>query len=121
MDSGKADIANSDIAVSDIAVSDIAVSDIAISDIVVSLNGRDKGKPFFVVQREDIYALLCDGKSRRVDKPKRKKLKHLRLESKSDCRTALKLKDGFKVTNSELRRALAEYQTNIRGEKEVCK
>lgn len=100
---------------------DIGTLDIALSDIVISLNGRDKGKYFFVLSTEDIYALLCDGKSRRVDKPKRKKLKHVRLESKSDSRTALKLRNGFKVTNSEIRRALAEYQIKIRGEKEVCK
>lgn len=95
--------------------------DIAISDIVVSVSGRDKGKPFFVVGKEDIYAMLCDGKTRRIEKPKRKKMKHLRFESKSDCRTALKLKNGFKVTNSEIRKALAEYLAENRGEKEVCK
>jgi ribosomal protein L14E/L6E/L27E len=100
---------------------DIAISDIAISDIVISLNGRDKGSAFFVVQKEDIYALLCDGKSRRIDKPKRKKLKHMRFESKSDSRTALKIKNGHKVTNSEIRRALAEYRTTSLGEEEVCK
>jgi ribosomal protein L14E/L6E/L27E len=90
------------------------------ADIVISLNGRDKGKPFFVVEKEEPFALLCDGKSRRVDKPKRKKLRHIQLESKSDCRTALKIKNGFRVTNSEIRRALAEHQTKSQGEKEVC-
>jgi ribosomal protein L14E/L6E/L27E len=98
--------------------SDIAEIDKA--DIVISINGRDKGKPFFVIEKEDVYALLCDGKSRRIDKPKRKKLRHIRLESKSDCRTALKLRNGFKVTNSEIRRALAEHQAKDQGEKEVC-
>lgn len=91
------------------------------ADIVVSLNGRDKDKPFFVVEKEDIYVMLCDGKSRRIDRPKRKKIKHLRLEAKSDCRTALKIREGLKVTNSEIRKALAEYQIIGRGEKEVCK
>ncbi len=92
-------------------------SDIEVSDIVVSVSGRDKGKTFFVTGRDGIYAALCDGKSRRIDKPKRKKTKHMRFESKSDCRTAQKLRNGFKVTNSEIRRALAEYQTDSRGEK----
>jgi ribosomal protein L14E/L6E/L27E len=110
-----------DTSVTSTAESDIAISDIAISDIVISLNGRDKGSHFFVVQKEDVYAMLCDGKLRRVDKPKRKKIKHVRFESKSDCRTALKIKNGHKVTNSEIRRALVEYQTTSPGEKEVCK
>jgi ribosomal protein L14E/L6E/L27E len=83
--------------------------DIERSDVVISLNGRDKGKAFFVVGTEELYALLCDGKSRRIDKPKRKKLKHLRFQSKSDCRTAVKIRNGEKITNSEVRKALAEY------------
>lgn len=87
------------------------------SDIVIALNGRDKGKHFFVVEMEDIYAFLSDGKSRRIDKPKRKKLKHLKLETKSDCRTASKIRCGDKVTNSEIRRALAEYTADNLGEK----
>lgn len=93
------------------------IMDIDRSDIVISLNGRDKGKRFFVMNIEEIYAQLCDGKSRRLDKPKRKKLKHLRLESKSDCRAALKIRSGEKVTNNDIRRALAEYSAYKQGEK----
>lgn len=88
-----------------------------LSDIVVSLNGRDMGKRFFVVGKEDIYAMLADGKGRRIEKPKRKKQKHLRLESKCEGRTAVKIKNGEKVTNSEIRRALAEFISNAGGEK----
>ncbi len=94
-----------------------AESCIEISNIVISLNGRDKGKPFFVLDKEDIYAMLCDGRSRRIDKPKRKKIKHIRLETRSDSQTALNIKNGAKVTNSEIRRALAEYKTRAPGEK----
>ena len=82
---------------------------IEIADIVISLNGRDEGKRFLVVATEDEYSLLADGKSRRIDKPKRKKNKHLRLEDKSDGRIAEKLRGGEKVTNNDIRRALAEY------------
>ncbi len=91
--------------------------DIGRSDIVISLNGRDKGKIFFVLDTDDSYALLCDGKVRRTEKPKRKKLKHIRLEARHDCRTAEKIRAGDKVTNSEIRRALAEYVSKYSGEK----
>lgn len=47
--------------------------DIERADIVISLNGRDTGKRFYVLDIQDGYALLCDGKTRRVEKPKRKK------------------------------------------------
>ncbi len=91
--------------------------DIAHGDIVISLNGRDGGKFFYVLAREDDYAHLSDGKIRRLEKPKRKKLKHLRLEHRGNSRTADKIRSGMKVTNSEIRRALAEYAANGSGEK----
>ncbi len=83
--------------------------DIDRADIVVSISGRDVGKCYYVLAEEDGYAFLSDGKTRRVEKPKRKKLKHLRFESKDAGRTAIKIRNGEKVTNSEIRRSLAEY------------
>ena len=91
--------------------------DIEQSDIVLSLCGRDKGKIFFVLGMADMYAFICDGRSRRIDRPKRKKLKHLRFETKSDCRAAEKIRNGGRVTNSEVRRALADYAAGNLGEK----
>jgi ribosomal protein L14E/L6E/L27E len=91
--------------------------DIEQSDIVVALCGRDKGKLFFVLGKAELYAFICDGSSRRIDKPKRKKLKHLRFETKSDCRAAEKIRSGGKITNSEVRKALAEYAAGNLGEK----
>ena len=86
-----------------------------ISDVVLSLNGRDKGKRFLVVGTNGEYSLLADGKSRRIEKPKRKKNKHMKLEDKLDNLTAAKLNGGEKVTNNEIKRALAEYAA-ARGE-----
>ena len=80
-----------------------------VSDIVISLNGRDAGKRFIVIGTDAEYSLIADGKGRRFEKPKRKKNKHLRLEGKIDSLTAEKLTGGGKLTNNELRRALAGY------------
>lgn len=79
-----------------------------VSDIVLSLNGRDAGKAFFVIAVDGDYALIADGRGRRLEKPKRKKLKHLSLYKKDDGRTAQKLRRGEKVTNGEIRRAIAD-------------
>ena len=87
------------------------------SDIVVSLNGRDAGKLFYVLEIEGEYSFLADGKVRRVEKPKRKKLKHIKLERKDMSRVSEKIKSGEKVTNSEIRRSLAEKSAPDRGEK----
>lgn len=45
-----------------------------------SISGRDKGRVFMIVATlEEGYVALADGKLRRLEKPKRKKLKHLKL------------------------------------------
>ena len=79
------------------------------ADVVISLNGRDEGKRFLVIETEDEYSFLADGKGRRVEKPKRKKNKHLKLEDRSVGQTAEKLRSGERITNNEIRRALAVY------------
>jgi ribosomal protein L14E/L6E/L27E len=82
------------------------------ADVVSSLNGRDAGKRFIVVATDGEYSLLADGKGRRVEKPKRKKNKHILPEGYNTTRIAARLADDGKVTNSEIRRALAEYATD---------
>ena len=86
------------------------------ADVVTSLNGRDEGKYFVVIEAQDGYSLIADGKGRRVEKPKRKKNKHLKLEEKTNGLIAEKLIGGEKVTNNEIRRTLAGYAAD-RGEK----
>lgn len=78
-------------------------------DIVISRNGRDEGKRFLVIGLDGEYSLLADGKGRKAEKPKRKKNKHLIREDRIDDKTAAKLMAGEKITNNEIRRALAAY------------
>lgn len=51
--------------------------DIVIGSAVCSKAGRDKGRYFAVLSLEDDFAYIADGDLRKVQKPKRKKLKHL--------------------------------------------
>ena len=83
--------------------------DISKSDIIESLAGRDKGKFFYVMDVEDNYVLIADGKGRKLENPKRKKLKHVRRVSRTETRVAMKILNGDKVLNSELRRDLATF------------
>ena len=83
--------------------------DISKSDIVISLAGRDKGKLFYVMDTEDNYVLIADGKGRKLENPKRKKLKHVRRVTRTETRVATKILNGDKVLNSELRRDLAAF------------
>ena len=83
--------------------------DIARSDIVKAAAGRDKGKLFFVLGVEDDLLLLADGKTRRLERPKRKKRKHVVFQARIDCRTTEKIRSGDRLTNSELRKTLAQF------------
>ena len=83
--------------------------EIEVAHVVISLNGRDKGKRFLVIGSDDEFALLADGKGRRLEKPKRKKNKHIKPEGTIKSQITEKLISGQKVTNNEIRRALAEY------------
>ena len=83
------------------------LSDITISDLVISTAGRDKGALFYVIGEEAQYLFLANGKDRPLDRPKRKKRKHVQRVLRSETRVAMKLKSGDKVLNSELRRDLA--------------
>ena len=85
---------------------------IEIADIVTSLNGRDKGKSFVVIRKDEQYSYLVDGKGRRLERPKKKKIKHTVIERKTGDRLAGKLLNGDKVTNNEIRRELAEFYAN---------
>ena len=79
------------------------------ADMIVSLAGRDKGQLFFVIDTDDQFVYLADGKGRRLESPKRKKRRHVRKLPQSDSRVAEKIRNGDKVLNSELRRELAVY------------
>ena len=93
--------------------------DLTIADVVVSTAGRDEGKLFYVLEADDTYLTLVNGKDRTIEKPKRKKRKHTNKVLRSETRVAAKLRNGDKVLNSELRRDLAylskELQSNNLG------
>ena len=78
-----------------------------ISDVVISTAGHDKGEIFYVVSTDDQFLYLANGKDRSLDKPKRKKRRHVQKVLRSETRVAQKLASGDKVLNSELRRDLA--------------
>ena len=90
-----------------------------ISDVVVSTAGHDQGEIFYVIGMDDQFLYLANGKDRTLDKPKRKKRKHVQKVLRSETRVVEKLIHGDKVLNSELRRDLAfhakEMQANNLG------
>ena len=94
---------------------DPAKPDINISDVVVSTAGRDAGDWFYVIAEDPIYLYLANGKDRSLDKPKRKKRKHVQKVLRSETRVAEKFRRGDKVLNGELRRDLAYLASQLQG------
>ena len=92
--------------------------EIAKSDTVRSDAGRDRGKLFIVLAVEGEYLLLADGKSRRVEAPKRKKRRHVLFVAAEETRVSEKIKNNEKITNSELRRTLAAYREEVHPSQE---
>ena len=90
-----------------------------VSDVVISTAGHDQGELFYVIDTDEQFLYLANGKDRSLDKPKRKKRKHVQKVLRSETRVVEKLIQGDKVLNSELRRDLAfhakEMQANNLG------
>ncbi len=87
--------------------------DVFAGDIVYSKAGRDKDRPFVVLAVTDAqYAIIADGRKRRVDKPKKKKIKHLLKSGHASSLLQEKLRSGTKVTNPDLKRVLAEISNH---------
>ena len=67
-----------------------------IADVVVSTAGRDAGTLFYVIEQDETYLQLANGKDRSLEKPKCKKRKHARKVLRSETRVAQKLIDVTK-------------------------
>ena len=90
-------------------------SEIFIADVVETIAGRDAGQLFYVTSIEQEYLYLVNGKDRTLEKPKRKKQKHVQMVLRSETRVAQKLRAGDKVLNGELRRDLASFSRDMQG------
>ncbi len=71
--------------------------------IVKSAAGHDKGLFFVVLGIEGGFALIADGKSRKLEKPKRKSIKHLKYTNT--------VSDTDNLTNKKLRSVLNSYNS----------
>ena len=72
--------------------------------VAVSLRGHDKGGIFVVIGfADENHALIADGKIRKREKPKKKKLKHLMAIGR------LELPEPSAASNRELRHALRKF------------
>lgn len=75
--------------------------------VVLSTAGRDSGKLYIIIDViDDNYVLLTDGKLRPENKPKKKKLRHLRFTDIIAEEIKQDILSGKRLDNSTIRRFL---------------
>ncbi|MCC8111817.1 MAG: KOW domain-containing RNA-binding protein [Ruminococcus sp.] len=72
--------------------------------VVRAKAGRDQGGYFVVLSLQNGFAEIADGKRRKIEKPKRKNVRHLQ-----GTKQVLNLEG---ITNKQLRNVLKQYQTD---------
>ena len=86
--------------------------------VVESVQGRDKGYFFLVLEAKEGIVMIADGRRHRLENPKKKKTKHLRAKPVLiDWETIRP--EGGQVQDSDLRRALE--QNGFAVERSLCK
>ncbi len=84
--------------------------DYELGQVVKSSAGRDKGNYFVVIDMEEEYLILSDGRTRRLEQPKKKKKKHVQITHDRIDMLADKLIHGDKISNADVRRSLKNYE-----------
>ncbi len=80
------------------------MTEVRIGSVAISERGRDKGRIMAVLNVEGQYALVADGRKRKVESPKRKKLCHLSFPFEDS------LEGVERLTNKGLWKRLEPYR-----------
>ena len=79
--------------------------------VAESKAGRDAGRSFVILQViDDQYVLIADGKLRKVQNPKRKKLRHLSIRPYVAQEIRQSLQQQQMLLDSDVRKALAAFE-----------
>ena len=79
-----------------------------IGQIVVSKCGRDSGRSFLVVGiAEEDFLYISDGRLRKIDKPKKKRMKHLMFTNRCSEKIRSQLLMCQHITNRQIREELS--------------
>ncbi len=73
----------------------------------ISKAGHDKEQMYVIIKEEGDFFYLADGKSKGIEKPKKKRKKHIQIVKTGTSEVlAEKLKNGQTVYNEEIRFAI---------------
>lgn len=74
-----------------------------------SLAGHDKGNVYMILSSKDGYVYLADGVYRTLEKPKKKKIKHVQTDHHVAEWIQRLLDDNKKIQNSDIIKARRDY------------
>ena len=86
-----------------------------IGEFAKSKAGHDKEEIFIIINKEEEYVYLVDGKSRILDKPKKKKIKHIQVINHIDEELQRKLETNLILRDEDIKRAIKSYNQKIGG------
>ena len=86
-----------------------------IGEFAKSKAGHDKNQIFIIINIEEEYVYLVDGKSRILDKPKKKKIKHIQVINQIDEELQRKLETNLILRDEDIKRAIKSYKQKIGG------
>lgn len=82
------------------------MQDIKVGQLVISKAGRDKEEHFLVVEVTGEYVYLVNGKSRRIDQPKKKKVKHIQPTHWLSRNVAEEIQSYGKLSNADIQKEI---------------
>jgi large subunit ribosomal protein L14e len=78
-----------------------------VGQLVIATAGRDTNKKFIITCIiDDQYVYISDGDTRKLEKPKKKKLKHLKLIKSVSDEIAQAIQQEKKITNSVITKCI---------------
>lgn len=91
-----------------------STSDITVGQVVKSRAGRDKGNIFLVLDIiDDKHLYVVDGDIRKLDNPKKKKVKHLIIYNTIVPELKEKIENGTKINNAYIRKLLEPFKIKL--------
>lgn len=75
--------------------------------------GHDKNQIYFLLKEEEEFVYLVNGTTKPLDKPKKKRRKHIQIIQKLPGEITGIIEDG--VTNESVKRAIKRYQKKTAG------
>lgn len=87
---------------------------IELGQLVCSKQGRDQGKYYLVLEIiNECFVYLVDGEKRRMDNPKQKNIKHLKVYPAVAYDIVQKWESGKNPGNNEICRVITQFKQSL--------